>query len=112
MTLTHTAIGSPGEGVLCLASDSNYIPEYDTIYDPNDEQSVSDFYECPDANGDQSLTCCCMKKTYAGDQKDKSNPYGIFKGEPKHKCCLPTTSEDSVLKVGQLKLYISLQIPY
>ena len=98
--------------MLCLASDSNYIPEYDTIYDPNDEQSVSDFYECPDPNGDQSHTSCCMKKTYARDQKENRNPYGVFKGATKHKCCLPPTSEDSVLKVGQLKLYISLQMPY
>ena len=106
VAFTHTVIGSPGEGMLCLASDSTYITEY--VID--NEQSINQFYECPDPKGDQSHTSCCADKSYGGDNQDHTTPYDFFKGDTQHKCCLPPTSEDSVLKVEHLKLYIRLEM--
>ena len=97
LTFAHTVTGSSGDGVLCLVSDSEYIDQ--------NEQAVNEYYECPDPNGDQSRTVCCVEQSPEEETRHHRNLYDVFKGEDtKHKCCLPPIAVDSVLKVAILKL--------
>lgn len=93
LTFAHTVTGSPGYGMLCPISDTEYI-------DTN-QNTVSEYYECPDPLGDQSRTECCIEEEPKKDyQSHKDLVQSIIRGDTKHKCCLPPIPLDSVLKVN------------
>ena len=93
LTFAHTVTGSPGYGMLCPISDTEYI-------DTN-QNTVSEYYECPDPLGDQSRTECCIEEEPKKDyQSHKDLVQSIIRGDTRHKCCLPPIPLDSVLKVN------------
>lgn len=104
LTFAHTVTGSPGDGVLCPISDTEYI-------DTN-QNTVNEYYECPDPSGDPTLTTCCVDE----EPKEDTTSYDdlilrIIKGDTKHKCCRPPISLDSVLKVDiRIAMIISLTV--
>ena len=96
LTFAHTVNGSPGYGVLCPISDTEYI-------DTN-QNTVNEYYECPDPAGDPLLTMCCEDEEPRVENRNHEDLIlSIIKGYTKHKCCLPPVPLDSVLKV---KLYL------
>jgi len=106
LTFSHTVTGSPGYGALCPISDTEYIDTH--------QNTVNEYYECPDPFGDQELTTCCME-----EEEEPSNQYisheefieRIKKGDTRHKCCKPPIALDSVLKVDiRIAMILSLTV--
>ena len=95
LTFAHTVTGSPGYGALCPISDTEYIDTH--------QNTVNEYYECPDPLGDQSLTTCCIEEEKQEPEVEYRNHeeiiQRIIKGDTRHKCCPPPVALDSVLKV-------------
>ena len=96
LTFAHTVTGTPGYGSLCPISDTEYIDTH--------QNTVNEYYECPDPLGDQSLTTCCIEEeTEEPEEVEYRNHeemiQRIIKGDTRHKCCPPPVALDSVLKV-------------
>lgn len=104
LTFAHTVNGSPGYGVLCPISDTEYI-------DTN-QNTVNEYYECPDPTGDPLLTMCCEDEEPRVENRNHEDLIlSIIKGYTKHKCCLPPVPLDSVLKVDiRIAMIISLTV--
>ena len=93
LSFAHTVTGSPGYGMLCPISDTEYI-------DTN-QNTVSEYYECPDPLGDPDRTECCIEEEPEKDyQSHKEIVQSIIRGDTRHKCCKPPIPLDSVLKVN------------
>ena len=101
LTFAHTVTGSPGYGALCPISDTEYIDTH--------QNTVNEYYECPDPFGDQELTTCCMEEEKEVDDRYISHEEfieRIKKGDTRHKCCKPPIALDSVLKVYNCNYHV------
>ena len=95
LTFAHTVTGSPGDGMLCPISDSEYIDD--------NQNTVNEYYECPDPMGDLARTACCIEEEPKEENRNHEDlALSIIKGDTRHKCCLPPIPLDSVLKVKNL----------
>ena len=94
LTFAHTVTGSPGDGMLCPISDSEYIDDH--------QNTVNEYYECPDPMGDPARTACCVQEEEPREEYKNHEDLilSIIKGDTRQKCCLPPRPLDSVLKVN------------